>query len=79
MSIRSGRTRDPDEQRRDRPTPSVTRYDLVLALIPTAFLLAAVAAVAIGVPLPLAFAAGSLLSVAAVTDVLFLHPPTESQ
>ncbi|MBX0294819.1 hypothetical protein [Haloarcula nitratireducens] len=79
MSTRSGRTRDPGEQHRDRPTPSVTRYDLVLALVPTAFLLAAVATEAVGASLHIAFVAGSLLSAAAVTDALFLHPPTKSQ
>ncbi len=79
MSIRSSRTRDSAGQRRDRPTIAVTRYDLVLALIPAAFLLALAAASVVGVALPTAFAAGSIVAVAAVTDALFLHPPTKSQ
>ncbi|WP_245180722.1 hypothetical protein [Haloarcula amylovorans] len=57
----------------------MTRYDLVLALIPAAFLLALAAASVVGVALPTAFAAGSIVAVAAVTDALFLHPPTKSQ
>jgi len=56
---------------------SVSRYDAVLALIPAIFLLAVGAVVGFGVPVPTAMAAGSVLSVAAVADALFLNPPTQ--
>ena len=79
MSTRSNRSSG--RGRTHRPgvsTPaSVSRYDAVLVLIPAIFLLAAGAVAVFGVSVPTALAAGSVLSVGAVADALFLHPPTE--
>jgi len=72
------KTRAPEEQYRNQsasPT-AVSRYDLVLAVIPMAFLLTAVASGVLGVSLPTALGGGSLLGLAVLADALFLHPPT---
>ncbi|WP_276249993.1 hypothetical protein [Haloarcula rara] len=77
MSTES-KTRGPEEQylnQSARPT-AVSRYDLVLAVIPLAFLLAAAASGVLGVSLSTALAVGSLLGIAVLADALFLHPPT---
>jgi len=58
------------------PLASVSRYDAVLALIPAILLLAVGATVIFGVPLPTALAVGSVLSIVAVADALFVNPPT---
>jgi len=58
------------------PLASVSRYDAVLVLIPAILLLAVGTTAVFGVALPTALAVGSLLSVAAVTDALFVNPPT---
>ena len=78
MSTRSDSSPGPQRtQRRGvRSLASVSRYDAVLVLIPAILLLAVGATVTLGVPLPTALAAGSVLSVVAVTDALFLNPPT---
>lgn len=76
--MRPGRqTRGHDGQSRNR-TPrlhSVTRYDIVLALLGLAILLPAVASGVLGVSLHAALAAGSLLGVAVIVDALFVNPP----
>ena len=71
------KTRAPEEQYRNQSTSpiAVSRYDLVLTVIPAAFLLAAVASGVLGVSLPTALAVGSLLGLAVLADALFLHPP----
>ncbi|MDS0259506.1 hypothetical protein NDI56_08880 [Haloarcula sp. S1CR25-12] len=72
-------TRGPDGQYRNQRARrwQVSRYDIVLALIPMAFLLTAVASGLFGVALPTALAGGSVLGVAVLADALFLNPPTE--
>lgn len=72
------KTRGPEEQYRNQSVrpPAVSRYDLVLAVIPMAFLLTAVTSGVLGVSLPTALAGGSLLGVAVLADALFLNPPT---
>jgi hypothetical protein len=62
-------------RQRDRSTPS--RYDLLLAVIPAAFLIALLANVAFSVPLRTALPAGSIVGAAALADGLFFNPPTE--
>jgi hypothetical protein len=52
-----------------------TRYDLVLAAIPLAFLLSATAGVT-ALPLVLALAFGGVAAVGATAYGLFLAPPT---
>jgi len=72
-------TRGSDEQHRDNVSPpaSVSRYDVVLALLPLAVLLPAVASGLFGVTLHTALAGGSLFGVAVLVDALFLNPPTK--
>ncbi|WP_254279048.1 hypothetical protein [Haloarcula marina] len=77
MSTSSSRTHGTDAQHRDWSAPRpVSRYDLVLALIPAALLLTVVAAGLVGVPTTMALTAGSALALTAVLDALFLNPPT---
>ncbi|MDS0283538.1 hypothetical protein [Haloarcula onubensis] len=78
MSTRSDSSpgRGRTQRRGTSYTAPVTRYDAVLLLIPVIFLLAVGAVAVFGVPVPTAMAAGSALSVVAVTDALFLNPPT---
>ncbi|QIO23755.1 hypothetical protein [Haloarcula sp. JP-L23] len=78
MSTSTSRTHSSDGQYTDRsaPTPSLSRYDFVLALIPTTFLLTVVAAGLVGVAVPKALAVGSVLALTAVVDALFINPPT---
>jgi hypothetical protein len=59
--------------------PSPSRYDLLLAAVPVAFLLSVAAQAVFGMPLELAIAGGSLLGTAVVTDALFLNPPIDPQ
>lgn len=54
---------------------SVSRYDLVLAVIPLAFLLSGLAGVALSVPPHLWLAGGSVVGALAVADALFRNPP----
>lgn len=78
MSTRSDSSpgRGRTQRRGVRPLASVSRYDVVLVLIPAILLLAVGGAAVSSVPLPTALAVGSALAVAAVTDALFLNPPT---
>lgn len=55
------------------------RYDLVLAAIPLAFLLAGVVALALSVPPRLALTAAAAVGAVAVADSLFLNPPTRKR
>lgn len=52
-----------------------SRYDLVLAVIPAAFLVAGLAGSVLAVPLETAVIAASALGGLAVVDALFLNPP----
>ncbi len=54
---------------------SLSRYDVVLALIPLGFALALAAHLAFGLSLHQAVAAGAVLGAMALTDALFLNPP----
>jgi len=62
----------------ERAFGQLTRYDLVLTVIPLAFVLAAVVAVILSVPLPAALAAGAILSTIGLADALFFNPPVEA-
>lgn len=53
----------------------VSRYDLVLAVIPAAFVLAATLRTAVSLSSTTAVAAAAGLSALAVIDALFLNPP----
>lgn len=56
----------------------VSRYDLILAAIPLAFVAALVAAVTLGVPLRSTMGAASMVGALAVGDAIFRNPPTNS-
>ena len=55
---------------------SVSRYDLVLGVIPLLWLTAAAAWVATALPLHLFIAAAGVVSSIVVVDALYVHPPT---
>lgn len=54
----------------------LSRYDLVLAVIPTAFLLAVLASELLGLAPRTLLGAAGLVGALAVADTLFLNPPT---
>ncbi len=54
---------------------SLSRYDLVLAVIPVAFVLATGVAAVTGLSLRAGVLVASLAGALAVVDALFLHPP----
>lgn len=56
----------------------LTRYDLVLAVIPVVFALAIVATTALSVPFLAALAVGAVLSSLVLADALFVNPPIDS-
>lgn len=73
----------------DRPIPgrrnaqghrtlAVTRYDLVLAIIPVALALSFLAGTFLSMPLRTAMLGGSAVSSLALVDAVFLHPPGRS-
>jgi hypothetical protein len=55
---------------------SLTRYDLVLTVIPVALLLTVGAAELFGLPNRAALAGGAFVGLLALADALFLNPPT---
>lgn len=59
-----------------RPFAALSRYDLVLALVPIAFLLGGAASVAGAIPLRVGLAGAGALGALFVVDALFLNPPT---
>jgi len=65
-------SRRPDTQQRE----TLSRYDIVLALIPAALVLTAITAQLLSVELPLALAAGAVIAAVAVVDTLFVNTPT---
>jgi hypothetical protein len=64
---------------RKRRLPShidrLSRYDLVLAVIPIGFLLVALASVTLSVPLRTLLPAWSLVGVLVLADGLYFNPP----
>lgn len=62
---------------RDRSPTTVSRYDLVLAIIPAAFVVALLASVFLSLPLRTVLPASSLVGVLALADSLYLNPPTD--
>ncbi len=59
----------------DRLAPGVSRYDLVLVVIPLAFAAALVARGVFSVSLHASVLFASVVGGLAVADALFLHPP----
>jgi hypothetical protein len=58
-----------------RTLPSLSRYDLVLALIPVAFLVSVVLGYLLSVPLRTTLTGASAVAALALLDALFLNPP----
>ena len=53
----------------------LTRYDLVLTVIPLVFVTAVLATTMLSVPFVPALAAGAVVSTVALADALFVNPP----
>lgn len=77
MAVSTG----PERRQRDRFWETLfgqlSRYDLVLTVIPLLLALAFVAYALFAVPFEVAVAAGAGLNLVLVVDALFLHPPVE--
>lgn len=58
-----------------RPFDGVSRYDLLLAVLPLGFLCSVLAHVLVAIPLQMAIASGALFGLAVTVDALFVHPP----
>jgi hypothetical protein len=73
----SDKSLDSVEQRPGAPVTrmGLSRYDIVLAVIPTIFVIAILLGHLVSVSLQTAVAFGSLLGVVAVVDALFVNPP----
>ncbi|WP_044956475.1 hypothetical protein [Halomicrobium katesii] len=56
---------------------ALSRYDLVLAVIPTAFVVALLSNVLFGIPLRTVLPASSLVGVLALADTLYVNPPID--
>lgn len=57
----------------------LSRYDLVLALIPLAFGVAILAGTLLGVSLPTAMAAASTLGMGLILDTVYRNPPVPTR
>jgi len=55
----------------------ISRYDLVLTVIPVVLVVAVLANAFLGIPFEAAVACGAGLSLALVVDALFVHPPVD--
>lgn len=75
MSTESRRTPGSTVERDDR-LGSISRYDLVLALIPAAFLLTAAVVGLFDVSVKTGLTAAGAIGAAALADAMFLNPPT---
>ena len=71
----SGHSSEPSLSIRDR-LPDLSRYDLLLATIPLVFAVMLAVHAALGVPFTAAVTAASVLSGLALSDALFLNPPS---
>ena len=59
--------------------PHISRYDVVLAVIPLVFAVAFLATAVAGISLPTAMAAASVLGLGLILDTIFFHPPVPTQ
>jgi hypothetical protein len=57
------------------PVPGVTRYDLLLAVVPAVFVVGVVASYLAALPPRAGLAGASLVALLAVVDGLFRNPP----
>ena len=76
VSRNPGQTGSGNESR--RPLDSVSRYDLLLAVLPLGFLCPVLAHVLVAIPLQMAIASGALFGLVVTVDALFVHPPAEN-
>lgn len=53
----------------------LSRYDLLLAVIPLAFIVAILATIVAGIQLELAVAGGAVVSLFALADGIYFNPP----
>lgn len=60
-----------------RAFDGLSRYDLVLTVIPVVLAIAFVVNALLGVPFEVAVAVAAGLSLALVVDALFVHPPVD--
>lgn len=60
-------------------TGSVSHYDLMLAVIPSVFLIAVLVGNLLSLPASVAVAGGSLVTSLALVDALFVNPPVPEQ
>jgi hypothetical protein len=65
-----------DDDSLARPFDRLSRYDLVLAVVPVGFLLAALVGRILSLSASGTLALGSAVGLVAVLDALFLSPPT---
>lgn len=61
------------------PRVPLSRYDLVLALIPLLFGLAMLAVALLEVALPTSLAAASVLGLGLILDTVYRHPPVPTR
>jgi len=73
--MKPDRTRAEQIVERTTRGPVPTRYDLVLAAVPLAFVLALVAGLVSSVPVRSAITVAAIAGTAAVVDALFINPP----
>ena len=56
---------------------AANRYDLALGIIPIVFVVALVAASALGVPVPYALAVAAVVGGGVIVDACYLNPPVD--
>jgi len=65
-----------DDRPATRPFDRLTRYDIVLAVVPLGFVLAALVGRILSLSASETLALGAAVGLVAVVDALFLSPPT---
>ena len=67
----------PEDAGIDDSRPRLSRYDLLLAVVPAAFLVGGAVAMAADVPLRLVVPVAASIGALALVDGLFLNPPRQ--
>lgn len=75
ISDDTGTGQPPAGEQLERPLGSLSRYDLVLAVIPLVFGLALVSHTVLSLPLSTTMAASAVVTGVLVVDAMFLNPP----
>lgn len=76
MAVSNGSRLRSQRGRLQRIGSQLSRYDLVLAVIPFSFMLALVVAAVVSIPLHASMGASALFSSVLLADALYLNPPT---